>query len=132
MFIGPWDGGGPERPGSMASIAGWPACGARRCRVDGQVVVAVPGTPEELTRALRRAAHGTIDAVTEDIGELHFNTAISKLMELTNAIIRARESGLAASEAYVEAVDVLLRLLAPIAPHISEELWQRRGHVLDP
>ena len=84
------------------------------------MVVAVPGTPEELTRALRRAAHGTIDAVTEDIGELHFNTAISKLMELTNAIIRARESGLAASEAYVEAVDVLLRLLAPIAPHISE------------
>ena len=48
-------------------------------------------------------------------------------MELTNAIVRARESGLAASEAYVEAVDVLLRLLAPIAPHISEELWERRG-----
>ena len=49
---------------------------------------------EELTRALRRATHGTIDAVSEDYETLHFNTAISKLMELTNAIVRGREAGL--------------------------------------
>jgi leucyl-tRNA synthetase len=129
MFIGPWDQGGPWSPTGIDGIHRWLArvWGAAVPAADGQVVADVPGTPEELTRALRRAAHATIDAVTEDIGELHFNTAISKLMELTNAIIRARESGLASSEAYTEAVDVLLRLLAPIAPHISEELWQRRG-----
>ena len=101
-----------------------PACPSRARRHADEVL----GTAEELTRALRRAAHATIDAVGEDIDELHFNTAISKLMELTNAIIRARESGLAGSEAYAEAVDILLKLLAPIAPHIAEELWERRGH----
>jgi leucyl-tRNA synthetase len=81
-----------------------------------------------MTRALRRAAHGTIDAVEEDYEALHFNTAISKLMELTNAIIRAREVGLAETEAYAEAVDTLLLLMAPVTPHIAEELWARRGH----
>ena len=86
------------------------------------------GTADELTRALRRTAHVTIDDVGRDIDELHFNTAISKLMELTNAIVRARESGLAGTETYAEAVDILLKLLAPIAPHIAEELWERRGH----
>jgi leucyl-tRNA synthetase len=49
------------------------------------------------------------------------------MMELTNAIMRARESGLSGTDAYAEAVDILLRLLAPAAPHISEELWSRRG-----
>ena len=49
-------------------------------------------------------------------------------MGLTNAIGRAREAGLAATDAYSEAVDMLLVLLAPIAPHTAEELWARRGH----
>ena len=49
-------------------------------------------------------------------------------MELTNAIIRAREAGQAGHQAYADAVDTLLVLLAPLAPHIAEELWERRGH----
>jgi leucyl-tRNA synthetase len=49
-------------------------------------------------------------------------------MELTNAVTRARESGLAGTDVYADAVDTLLLLLAPIAPHISEELWARRGN----
>ena len=48
-------------------------------------------------------------------------------MELTNAIIRAREAGLAGTDAYAEAVDTLLLLMAPVTPHIAEELWERRG-----
>ena len=48
-------------------------------------------------------------------------------MELTNAIGRARDDGLAGTDAYAEAVDTLLLLLAPMAPHIAEELWARRG-----
>ena len=88
----------------------------------------VLGPPEELTRALRRLTHRTIAGVTDDIDGFRFNTAISKLMELTNAIIRARETGLVGTEAHGEAIDTLLRLVAPITPHIAEELWQRRGH----
>jgi leucyl-tRNA synthetase len=48
-------------------------------------------------------------------------------MELTNALVRARETGLAGSDAYTEAIETLLLLMAPITPHIAEELWERRG-----
>jgi leucyl-tRNA synthetase len=71
--------------------------------------------------------HQTIAAVSEDYAALHFNTAIAKLMELTTAIARARDDGLAGTDAYQGAVDTLLLLLAPAAPHIAEELWERRG-----
>jgi leucyl-tRNA synthetase len=81
----------------------------------------------ELERALVRATHTTIREVTEDYEAFHFNTAIAKLMELTNAIAKARESGLAGTDAYAGAIDTLLRLLAPAAPHVAEELWERRG-----
>ena len=127
MFIGPWDQGGPWSPTGIDGIQRWLS------RVWGACLPSAAGAPptsapdEELTTALRRAAHVTIDAVTADIEQLHFNTAISKLMELTNAVVRARETGLAGSDAYAEAVDVLLRLLAPFAPHVAEELWERRG-----
>jgi leucyl-tRNA synthetase len=131
MFIGPWDQGGPWSPTGIDGIHRWLGRvwgAALASAADGRPRAdEVLGTAEELTRALRRAAHGTIDAVTEDIEALHFNTAISKLMELTNAIVRARESGLRGSDAYDEAVDILLKLLAPIAPHVAEELWERRG-----
>ena len=45
------------------------------------------------------------------------------LMEFTNALFKARDAGLAGTPAWDEATDVLLRLLAPVAPHIAEELW---------
>jgi leucyl-tRNA synthetase len=127
MFIGPWDQGGPWNPTGIDGIQRWLG------RVWG---AAAPGDgaskatgpeAEELTRALRRATHTTIDAVSDDYATFHFNTAISKLMELTNAMVRARETGLAGSEAYAEAVEVLLKLMAPVTPHIAEELWERRG-----
>ncbi|HET8569651.1 MAG TPA: leucine--tRNA ligase [Candidatus Limnocylindria bacterium] len=63
----------------------------------------------------------TIGKVTEDVGAYHFNTAVAALMELTRALYHSsgpsREDG----------VRALLLMLAPLAPHISEELWQRRG-----
>jgi len=62
-----------------------------------------------------------------DYEAFHFNTALSKLMELTNALGRARDDGLAGTDAYAKTVETLLLLLAPIAPHIAEELWTRRG-----
>jgi leucyl-tRNA synthetase len=132
MFIGPWDQGGPWNPTGIDGIHRWlgRAWGAalpeeRRARPAADETM---GTVEEMGRALRRLTHSTIDAVASDYEDLHFNTAISKLMELTNAIIRARETGLAGSDAYAEAVEVLLLLMAPVTPHIAEELWERRGH----
>jgi leucyl-tRNA synthetase len=129
MFIGPWDQGGPWNPSGMEGIYRWlgRVWGAAQPSQGGPLAD-VPGTTEELERALRRATHTTIAAVTEDYEGFHFNTAISKLMELTNAIIRSREAGRAGSAAHADAVDTLLLLLAPVAPHIAEELWERRGH----
>ncbi len=130
MFIGPWDQGGPWNPSGMEGIHRWlgRVWGAALPEERRAAAVEAPGSPEELERALRRVTHATIAAVTEDYQTLHFNTAIAKLMELTNAIIRVREAGRAGGSAYAEAVDTLLLLIAPLAPHIAEELWERRGH----
>jgi leucyl-tRNA synthetase len=84
-------------------------------------------TIEGGVRALHHATHLAIKEVGEDYAEFHFNTALSKLMELTNALGSARDDGLAGTDAYAEAVEALLLLLAPMAPHITEELWSRRG-----
>jgi len=128
MFIGPWDQGGPWNPSGIEGIHRWlaRAWGAALPLAGGGSAVDAEG--QEMTRALRRLTHVTIDEVTKDYEELHFNTAIARLMELTNAIIREREAGLAGGPAYTEAVDTLVLLLAPVAPHIAEELWERRGH----
>jgi leucyl-tRNA synthetase len=127
MFIGPWDQGGPWNPTGIEGVHRFLGRVWNVAQPDGEHS-SVAAEDEELLRALRRATHVAIAEVSEDYTEFHFNTAISKMMELTNAIVRAREVGLAASDAYAEAVDTLLLLLAPAAPHIAEELWQRRGH----
>ena len=101
----------------------WVAC--RRARASS----APSASPIDAAAASPGSAapHTTIDAVTTDYEDFHFNTAISRLMELTNAAIRAREAGLAGDSAYREAIDTLLLLIAPVAPHVAEELWSRRG-----
>ncbi|MBC8014259.1 MAG: leucine--tRNA ligase [Sporomusaceae bacterium] len=81
----------------------------------------------KVERELRRALHATIRKVTEDIGERHnFNTAISSIMELVNAMYAAKEHDSSLHPGLLrEAVSSLLRLLAPFAPHMSEELWNQ-------
>jgi len=80
----------------------------------------------ETDREIRRAVHQAIKAVSEDLsGDFQFNTAISELMKLSNAL----SSGLSkASEAVRrEAMSTLVRLLAPFAPHLAEDFWHRLG-----
>ncbi|MEN9273067.1 MAG: leucine--tRNA ligase, partial [Gloeomargarita sp. DG_1_5_bins_55] len=75
---------------------------------------------------LRRVIHQTIQAVTADTtGEYQFNTAIASLMKLTNELTdySGTNSGI-----FDEGIRILLILLAPFAPHISEELWHQLGH----
>jgi leucyl-tRNA synthetase len=75
---------------------------------------------------LRRAIHTAIQAVTEDLdGEYQFNTAVSELMKLSNALTDAACKD---SPVYAEGIESLLILLAPFAPHIAEELWSGLGH----
>lgn len=81
-------------------------------------------------KELRRALNATIRKVTDDIAErFNFNTAISSIMELVNALHAYRDAVTEPQPALVrETVEALLKLLAPFAPHITEELWSRTGH----
>ena len=90
--------------------------------------VSQPGEFSE--RQLRRITHQTIMRVERNIAEFKFNTIISALMEFTNAMYKARDAGLAGTPAWAEATEALLLLIAPVAPHIAEELWSRsdRGY----
>lgn len=83
-----------------------------------------PATKPE--KDLRRAVHTAIQKVTEDVqGEYQFNTAVSELMKLSNAL---NDAACKDSPAYTEGIKTLALLLAPFAPHIAEELWQGLGH----
>jgi leucyl-tRNA synthetase len=86
-------------------------------------------------RAFRRVIHETIHRVTDDIEkDLHFNTAISAIMELVNALTEFERTSLdtvGAGERQAllrEAVETTLLLLGPVCPHITEELWSVLGH----
>jgi leucyl-tRNA synthetase len=80
-------------------------------------------------RDLRRTVHKTIRKVTEDLEErFHFNTAISAVMELLNTLQSTELSSPQKGAVMKEALESLVLLLAPIVPHITEELWRRLGH----
>ncbi|MBP1465548.1 leucine--tRNA ligase [Candidatus Chloroploca sp. M-50] len=76
-------------------------------------------------RQLQRVLHQTIMRVEHDIKEFKFNTMVAALMEFTNALYKAREAGLSKTPTWAEAIETLMRLIAPVAPHIAEELWAR-------
>lgn len=80
----------------------------------------------EMKRSLRRKLHQTVRQLTHDFEVFQFNTTVSGLMELLNEMYRLRDA-LAGSSEWAEAQDIYLRMLAPIAPHIAEELWMRLG-----
>jgi leucyl-tRNA synthetase len=91
--------------------------------------VAENSNPEALSPAekdLRRAIHGAIKDISEDLaGDYQFNTAISELMKLSNALTDAPDKS---SPIYGHGITTLVKLLAPFAPHLAEELWHQLGH----
>jgi leucyl-tRNA synthetase len=70
---------------------------------------------------LDRALHAAVKRVSEAIGTLRFNTAISEMMIFVNTATKAKALG-------VDQMETFLRILAPFAPHIADELWQRLGN----
>jgi leucyl-tRNA synthetase len=89
-----------------------------------------PSAPSEGSAddRLRKATHRTVRAVTGDYDRVAFNVAISKLMVLTSEVHEGLEGG-ASPEALRDAAERLVLMLAPMAPHIAEELWREAlGH----
>jgi leucyl-tRNA synthetase len=76
---------------------------------------------EPAEEATRRLLHRTVDGVRRDLDALRVNTAIAKLIELTNAVTRLPATPR-------EVAEPLVLMVAPFAPHLAEELWQRLGH----
>ena len=125
MFIGPWDQGGPWDPSAIGGIHRFlgRVWGAVTDVPDSHQMMATP-TSEEL-RAFERKLHQTILKVTEDMQNFRFNTAIAALMEMNNVLFKAKDSAVVGTNLWYEALATQLKLMAPIFPHISEELWHR-------
>ena len=134
MFMGPWDQGGPWSPTGMGGVYRflnrvWALALDPHYKEPGDPDAGTlpDGQDEPAARAaLRAAAHRTLRDVTADYEAFHFNTMVAKLMELTNLLFRYRGSPVAGGAEWDEAIRLLLLMLAPAAPHVTEELWSRR------
>jgi len=83
----------------------------------------------DVVAELLRLTHLTIKKVTRDIEDEKFNTAVAAMMEMVNGLYKFKELyGMQASETWRFSLESLLQILAPFAPHITEELWHELGH----
>ena len=125
MFIGPWDEGGPWNSLGIEGISRF------LNRVWEVVTGPIPEPKGQATdkdvAALRRITHQTIRRVTDDIEHFQFNTMLAALMEYNNYIVKAKNTPVAHTPAWDEAVRSLVLLVAPTCPHIAEELWEFIG-----
>jgi len=125
MFMGPFDQGGSFQQSNIEGV--W--------RFLNRVWTLVTETFDQTSHKERpagdtveRARHKAIKRITEDMQQMRFNTALAGLMEYTNTLIKARETDAVHTAAFRRALETLLVLLAPLAPHITEELWHQIGH----
>jgi leucyl-tRNA synthetase len=134
MFLGPWEEGAAWDARGLGGVSRflhrvWTVVtephGVERGDPDaGRFPAGVSEAQAE--QAIRRAAHRTLRTVTAEYEAFRFNVMVAHLMEFTNLLMRYRGTPAAGGEAWYEAVRFLILMLAPSAPHISEELWQRR------
>ncbi|MTI94795.1 MAG: leucine--tRNA ligase [Firmicutes bacterium] len=125
MFMAPWELGGPWNSEGIGGISRF-LNKVWRLAMGEQISTQKPQqtTEEELNRLI----NSTIKRVTEDMENFKFNTMLSALMEYTNQLVRWQGSKLATSPLWQQGIETLILLLAPVAPHLCEELWQQTGH----
>ncbi|HSB64977.1 MAG TPA: class I tRNA ligase family protein, partial [Anaerolineales bacterium] len=123
MFYARWDMGAPWSSTGIEGTYRW----VRRTWTLFTDPVEKGNPSPEVLRVLRRKLHQTLIQVTHDFEVFEFNTIVSGLMELLNEMYKARDQGAAGTPEWDEAVDIYLKMMAPVAPHIAEELWTWLG-----
>ncbi|MBI2612009.1 leucine--tRNA ligase [Candidatus Gottesmanbacteria bacterium] len=121
MFLGPFEAGGDFRDTGIQGMYKflsrvWRLVNQHFDRLSAKDEMARHNSSTPLTA---RIIHKTIKGVTEDIGQFHYNTAIAKIMEYVNFLTDNRQI------VTENSLKTLLLLLAPFAPHMTEELWQK-------
>jgi len=136
MFIGPWEQGGPWNPRAVEGVARFLG------RVWSLVTESAQGSgvssqgsegswtrdqrPE--TRDLQRSVHQALRKVTGDLERFSYNTMVAALMELSNTLQKLRSTPVVNTPEWRDALEKLVLMLAPSAPHLAEELWERLGN----
>ena len=126
MFIGPWELGGEWNDSGIVGISRWLNRVWNLVTTDYIPTCRDVVNPEEEKEFLH-ITHKTIKKVTADLEKFHFNTMLASLMEFTNYLSKAKESGTVSDYLWREAINYFLFLFAPTAPHLTEELWTRSG-----
>jgi leucyl-tRNA synthetase len=123
MFLGPWDRGGDWDDSGIQGHSRW------LNRVWNLALDDVPAIEDSASEGrIRRLTHQMVKKTTADIEAFRFNTMLAAMMEFTNALAEERrEHSSIDANAWREALECLVLCLAPLAPHITEELWQHLG-----
>ncbi len=127
MFFARWEQGGPWSSTGIEGTVRW-------LRRVWSLFTQPPAPPAimkgaveaKVVRALRRKVHQTIHQVGRHFEDYAFNTIVSSLMELLNEMSKAAQAGATADPAWREATESYLLMLAPVAPHLAEELWRNQ------
>ena len=134
MFIGPWDQGGPwSDEGSNGVVRWlnrlWTLANHNPDDLPAPTDAAADSDADpDAVRATRRILHQTIRKCYDDLDKFKFNTAIAALMELANHLTRVWSDRAVDAATWRDCIAKTLLMLAPLAPHLAEELWERAGH----
>ncbi|GJQ34028.1 MAG: leucine--tRNA ligase [Anaerolineaceae bacterium] len=123
MFFARWQQGAPWDSNGIEGIARWMRRVWTLFTDPYGASDSAGAASDQAKKNLRRKVHQTLKRVTHDFENFEFNTVISSLMELSNEMYKAREAGAAGTPEWEEAKEYYLKMMAPVAPHITEELW---------
>jgi leucyl-tRNA synthetase len=124
MFVGPWEQGGDWNDNGIVGMSRWLTRVWSLVSADYEVKSIDAETAKECLRIM----HKTIKKATGDMERFRFNTMLAALMEYTNILIKVLEAGNIPAAEWKEAIKTLLLLMAPSAPHMTEELWADLGY----
>ncbi len=124
VFFARWNQGGPWSSTGIDGVSRW----LRRVWTTIMEPAGTGNPSADARKAIRRKLHQTLKGVGHDYEYFEMNTIVSSMMELMNDLARFKQEGGYDTIEWKEAIPIYLTMLAPICPHITEELWMLTGH----